>query len=177
MQPAETPRLLTGRDLRRWAIEGKIVPIAPTKELHGYIEAELAARLREFARPRQLGWVMVGEVGIYTRRDPDTVRGADIVYISRERHPELTPDRFLNVGPDLIVEILSPTDRWTEVMRKLEEYFGIGVRLVWISDPAAETIWAYRSPTDVRRFAGQDTLTGDEVLPGFAVPVAEVLRP
>lgn len=64
------------------------------------------------------------EVGIYTRRNPDTVRAADGAFISDERYaqPKQTHG-FLDVAPDLIVEILSPDDRWSEIKQKLREYF------------------------------------------------------
>jgi Uma2 family endonuclease len=82
----------------------------------------------------------------------------------------------LDVAPELIVEILSPDDRWSEVKQKLKEYFAIGVQLVWVADPADKTIYAYRSLTDVREFTEKDTLTGDEVLPGFSVLVADLFE-
>lgn len=53
----------------------------------------------------------------------------------------------------------------------LREYFNIGAQVVWVADPAARTIFAYRSLTEVREYTEKDALTGDEVLPGFSVPV------
>ena len=72
------------------------------------------------------------------------------------------------------MEILSPDDRWSELTQKLREYFAIGVRLVWVADPAARTVFAYRSLTDVREFTEKDNLPGDDVLPGFSAPVASL---
>ena len=59
-------------------------------------------------------------------------------------------------------------------MRKLKEYFACGVKLVWIADPKARIVHAYRSPTDVREFPAGTELTGDDVLPGFKVAVGDL---
>lgn len=67
---------------------------------------------------------------------------------------------------------MSPDDRWSDVTKKLREYFEIGVRLVWVAEPETQTVYAYRSPTDVREFGINDVVPGDDVLPGFNAPVA-----
>ena len=61
-------------------------------------------------------------------------------------------------------------------MQKLREYFVIGVKIVWVADPAARTASVYRSVTDVREFRETDRLQGDHVLPGFDVPVASLFE-
>ena len=157
-------------------INGRIVPMTPTGDEHGAIEANIAAELRAYARDHNLGKVRSGEVGVFVRRNPDTVRAADVLYISHERYARKTSNVFLDVEPELIVEILSPNDSWTEVTQKLRDYFAIGVRMVWVVDPAARTIYAYRSLTDIREFTASDLLPGDDVLPGFSVPVARLFE-
>src|ERR1044071_4331916 len=79
-------------------VDGRIVPMSPTGFLHGDIEAELGAALRAWARETGRGRAVGGEVGIYVRRDPDTVRAADLLYISRERLPGGTPAGALDVA-------------------------------------------------------------------------------
>ena len=151
---------------------GRIVPMSPTGGEHGRVEGNFYAAIRHFVRPRKLGKVLVGEIGIFTRRDPDTVRGADVAFISNERYERVKSRRgFLDVPPELVVEVLSPYDPPGELSRKLHEYFEAGVRLVWVADPEARTALAYRSPTDFRELRGSDALTGDDVLPGFEVEV------
>jgi Uma2 family endonuclease len=180
---ATKPELITGEVLAEMEdigphelVEGRIVPMSPTGNRHGEIEINIGAELRAFVRSHKLGRVQVGEVGIFTRRDPDTVRAADILFISNERYAQQQSSGFLTVAPDLIVEILSTSDRWTDVTQKLREYFDIGVRLVWIVDPEAQRIYAYRSLTEVQEFTEKDELSGDEVLPGFSAPVAELFE-
>lgn len=157
-------------------VRGRIVCADPTCPEHGRIEVSFAAELRAFVRPRKLGEVLVGEVGIYTGRSPDTVRGADVLFISTERLERCTdPKRgFLDVAPDLVVEVLSPRDAPADVEEKIREYLACGVRLVWVADPATRTVRAHRSASDVRVLGDDDELTGEPVLPGFSVPVARL---
>lgn len=75
-----------------------------------------------------------------------------------------------------MVEVLSPHDRWSEVNQKLREYFAIGVRLVWIVNPASRSVFVYRALTDVREYAATDSLPGEDILPGFSVPVHELFE-
>ena len=66
----------------------------------------------------------VGGVGLYIRRNPDTVRGADLAYISAERYAKRKQQSgFLDVAQELIVEIMSPDDRWVDVSEKLNRRF------------------------------------------------------
>ena len=156
-------------------IEGVIVPMSPTGDEHGGIELNTGAELRQFVRANQLGYVRVGEVGIYLRRRPDTVRAADVIYISNERYAQQGNRRgYLQVAPELVVEVLSPSDSWGGVMAKLGDYFAGGVLMVWVIDPEARQVFVYRSLTHVRQFGAGDTLPGDEILPDFALPVANL---
>ena len=151
---------------------GRIVPMSPTGGEHGRIEGNFFRVLDAFARSRQLGKVLVGEVGVFTRRSPDSVRGADVAFISNERYARLEPKRgFLNVPPELVVEVLSPHDSVSGLTQKLREYFAAGVRLVWVADPEAKAVLAYRSLTDVRELRESDRISGDDVLPGFEIEV------
>lgn len=180
LAPAMTETLVTGEELLAMGdvgpcelVEGRIVWMSPTGFEHGDYEGNFYERLKAFVRQHRLGKVVVGEVGIYTQRNPDTVRAADVAFISNERYAQRKQKRgFLDVAPDLVVEIMSPEDRWSEVNQKLREYFAIGVRLVWVADPASRTVYAHRSTTDVREFTEADTLPGDDVVPGFSAAVA-----
>ena len=147
--------------------------MSPTNAEHAFIEANLAARLLEFVQERGLGWVFVGEVGIYTRRDPDRVRGADIVFISKERLPKPTSG-FLSLAPDLIVEVLSPFDRWQAVRQKLEEYLAIGTDRVWLVEPDIRSVLVYRSATEFERLSEEDVLAGEGALSGFRIRVRDL---
>jgi len=155
-------------------IKGEIIYLMPTGLLHGIIEFAIAAILRNFVQLHQLGYVFGGETGIYITREPDTVRGVDAAYISHERFAQIKSTSYLDVAPELVVEVMSPDDSWTEINDKIEEYFAIGVVLIWIVNPKRKLVHVYRSPTTLEILRAHDTLTGDEVLPGFAVPLTEL---
>ena len=182
--PPQTHALVTGEQLLAMGdigpcelVEGRIVMMSPAGDEHGGYESNFDEHIKAFVRRHKLGKVRVGEIGIYTHRNPDTVRAADVAFISNERYAQRkTKGSYLEVAPELVVEIMSPDDRWSEVKQKLREYFSIGVKLVWVADPSDRTVYAYRSLTDVREFTEADTLPGDDVLPGFSVPVANLFE-
>ncbi len=87
-------RLITAEDLLAMGdigpselVEGRIVRLSPTGSTHGWIESYLAHLLNAFVLPRNLGWVLTGAPGIYIRRNPDSVRAADVAFVSRQRAP------------------------------------------------------------------------------------------
>lgn len=155
-------------------VKGEIIPLMPTGTLHGIIELAIASLLRAFVLQHKLGHVLSGEVGVYTHHDPDTVRGMDVAYVSHERLARSRSQGYLDVAPELVVEVLSPHDRWIDIYDKLQEYFAIGVQAVWIVDPKHQQIHVYRSLSESVTLGIEDTLTGGEVLSEFSVPVAEV---
>jgi Uma2 family endonuclease len=109
--------------------------------------------------------------------NPDTVSGADVLFLSHEREALRTRRHgFLDVAPDLIVEVLSPDDTLAGMEQKLSEYLAIGVRLVWMADPAMRRVHIYRGLDDVRSLNVGDVLVAEEVLPGFTMPVAAVFE-
>ena len=175
--------VMTAQDLfelgdigRTELIKGELVRMPPTGHIHGYVEFRFGKILSIFVDERKLGRVMGGEVGIYTHRDPDTVRGADVVFISNERLAQVQSDSYLDIAPELIVEIASPNDRWYDIDDKLTEYLKIGVQIVWVANPHRHQIHVYRSLTEIEILTVDDTLSGNSVLPGFSVPVAELFE-
>lgn len=176
-------RLMTGEELARHPelepcelVNGRVVPMAPAGHIHGSFEFRLGARLVAYADETGRGVAMGGEVGIYTRRDPDTVRGADALFISHERYRQQGPGAFLHVAPELVVEILSPEDRPGEVKAKIREYLSIGVDRVWLVDGWRRQVRVYRSPEQVETLEIGDTLRDDEILPGFVLALSELFR-
>lgn len=178
--PPDT-KLITGEELLAMGdigpcelIDGRIVSMSPTGGEHAFIEFNLGRHLGNFVADRQLGWVLGGEVGIYIRRNPDRVRAADVTFISNKRSPQRPAKGFLEVAPELVVEVMSPDDRWQDVRQKLEDYFSIGVEWVWVVEPENRTILVYSSVTEMQKFAETDTLTGTGVLDGFTLLVIEL---
>lgn len=94
-------------------------------------------------------------------------------YISHARLQQVKFGSYLDVAPELIVEVLSPADRWIEVNCKLEEYFAIGVERVWIADPIRQILYVYTFPTHITILQRQDTVRDETILPCFESVVAE----
>jgi Uma2 family endonuclease len=155
-------------------VKGEIVRMSPTGFTHGRIENRIGRVLGNFVSKQALGEVVSGEVGIYTSRNPDTVRAADVAFISSERMAQIKSKSYLDVAPELVVEVMSPDDAWSDLMEKLDEYFTCGVKLAWVIDPRTQQVYVYHAVTQVERFTVKDTLGGGDVLPGFSVPVAEL---
>ncbi len=146
----------------------------PTGWPHARAEVKRQLKASAVRRGKRAWYRPRGEAGIVIRRDPDTLRGADVAYISRERLARACSQGYLDVAPELIVEIVSPNDRWTDLTAKLEDYFSIGVDLVWVVDPQRRRVSCYRSPTDLALLGPGDTLTAEPILPGFMLPVSEL---
>lgn len=117
----------------------------------------------------RLGWALPADASYQCfGDDSDKVRKPDASYIARDRLP--TDDEPLGhcpVAPDLAVEVVSPNDTMYEVSVKVEEYLEAGVKLVWVVNPATETVDVYRPDGSVERHHADDEISGDDVLPGF----------
>ena len=155
-------------------VKGEIIPQMPTGHEHGFIESLIVYFLTRFIRKRNLGRVVTGEVGIYVERDPDTVRAADVAFISHDRYAQVQSAGFLDIAPELVVEIMSPSNTWSEVHEKLAEYFAAGVNIMWVVDPRLQQIHVFRALDDVSLLTKEDTLTGEGVLPGFELALSEL---
>lgn len=176
-----THRLVTGEELYHMTgigpselVKGEIVERMPTGHRHGDVEFTIGFFLKSYLREHKLGKVFGGETGVYAGRAPDTVRGVDVAYMSHERFARVQSKSYLDVAPELIVEIMSPQDAWSEVQEKLAEYFAIDVKVVWVVDPKLQQIHSYRAVDEVQIYKLSDTLTCEDLLPGFAMRSAEI---
>ncbi len=167
--------LRLGADARGELIRGVFCEMTPTGVQHARIAARLTVRLGVFIEPRRLGELAVGDMGVRLERDPDTVRAPDIAFTSAEcsaLEPAITG--YAEVVPDLAVEVRSPNDSRREVHDKALMWLSHGVRLVWVVHPDTRTIDVYRADAPAATLAGDATLDGCDVLPGFACPVSAV---
>ena len=173
--------LMTGEELLRRPdlnpcelVDGRVVPTMPTGDEHADVEYELGMRLRAYGKETGRGRAVGGEVGIYIRRNPATVRAADIVFISKERDLRPRAKGYFEIVPELVVEVLSPEDRMSRVREKLRDYFSAGVQIVWVVDSTLRRVLVHRSLTDVTVLDDRQILTDEELLPGFSVAVSDL---
>ena len=182
----ETAReLLTADDLLRLysegvrgeLIRGALSETMPTGREHGQIVVKLVLRLGNFVEPRKLGILTASDSGVWLERDPDTVREPDVAFFSTEKVP---PDErvtgYAEVAPDLVVEIVSPTDRLVAVNDKALMWLRYGVRLVWVVRPEERLVDVHRDGHPAVTLDESGALDGLDVLPGFSCPVREVFE-
>jgi Uma2 family endonuclease len=157
-------------------VNGIIHPLMSNNPVHAHISSNLAFLLQDYMRRQKTqARVMCGEVGVVTSATaPATTRAADLAVISKERLPELPKTGFLRVMPELLVEIISGANTWTDTFEKIYEYFEGGAKLVWIVDPAMQEVRVFKSAKENDLLRASDTLSGGDVLPGFSVPVTEI---
>ena len=146
----------------------------PPGGVHGRIAAKLVATLADHVERRGLGSVLV-ETGYVLDRAPDTVRGPDVSFVSAARlPPDRIPEQYIPGAPDLAVEILCPSSRWSEVEVRIADYLAAGTRLVWVLDPGERRAVVRYPDRPPRIVAAGQSLDGEEVVPGFALAVAEL---
>ena len=157
-------------------VNGKVVLLNPAEIVQGMITADLGSELAKWNDSHQQGEVLMGGVGLYIRYSPDTVRATDLLYISNDRYARQGASEFLDVAPELVIEIIAPVDLWTDVIAKLDDYFFVGVDRVWVVDPKLHRVFAYRSMTEAQQFKDGDVLVDEELLPGFRLPITDLFR-
>lgn len=180
---ATTPRTLTADELlrlpddgrRHELIAGELRTMAPTGEEHAGITALFTTFLTQYVLAHRLGRVVTGEPGFLLATDPDTVRAPDVAFVNHERIEATgTVTGYRRGAPDLAVEVISPNDRYTDVEEKVATWLEHGARLVVVVNPRGRTVTVYRPPQRIRHLTVADTLEGEEVVPGWSLPLREL---
>jgi Uma2 family endonuclease len=159
---------------RHYELErGEVVAVSRPGERHGFVCLNVGAILRNYTYQRRKGYACSNDTGVILERDPDTVRGPDVVlYDQVRRYDELNP-RYSDQPPTLAVEVLSPNDQWGNVTRRIFHFLSRGIPVVWLVDPEGQTVTVYRPNQIPQVFEGQDELTGGAELYDFRCRVSE----
>jgi Uma2 family endonuclease len=178
-RPADDPgRYLSHPDALYEVVDGQVVELPPMGSYAVRVATLLAGQLLRYLSDNPVGILFIEGIFVLNRAR-DLRRRPDVAFISVERWPADRPlpeDGDIEVVPDIAIEVLSPNDLVTAVMRKVREYFSLGVREVWLVDPIMRQISVYASPTQVRILDENAELDGGPLLPGFRLPVASVFR-
>ncbi|MDQ4097210.1 MAG: Uma2 family endonuclease [Actinomycetota bacterium] len=164
-------------DNRYELVEGALRTMPPPGFEHGYLTAKVAANLLAFVDEHLLGQVVAGDPGFVLARGPDTVLAPDVAFVRADRLP--APEhrhRFAELAPDLVVEVVSPSDRPGEVTEKAVRWVEAGVRLTWMVHPDQRMVAVYQPGAAVRLVHEDGELDGGDVLPGFRLAVADLFR-
>lgn len=178
-------KLLTADDLlrlpddgqRHELIAGELRTMPPSGEEHGGLAAMFTTFLNQYVLAQGLGRVFAAETGFLLATNPDLVRAPDVAFVSKENLGGVSSGTGCRSGaPDLAVDIISPHDRYTEVDEKLATWLAHGTKMVIVLNPRRQTLAVHRSATDVRHLTATDVLDGEEVVPGWRLPLRDLFR-
>lgn len=156
-------------------LDGRLI-MSPVHANHGTICACLCSLLFDFARRHRLGEVYDSSTGF--RLSEELLLSPDVSFVSKARLKKIlvAPDKFLYGAPDLVVEVLSPSDRMVQINRKLDHYFEHGTRLVWLVNWKIEQVHIYTPDSIEALTRPHDVLSGGAVIPGFKCRLSRIFR-
>jgi Uma2 family endonuclease len=159
-------------------IRGRLVEMEPAGGVHGAVVAQICARLATHVLSRSLGELFAAGTGFLLETDPDTVRAPDASFVTRERIDAVggISDEYFPGPPDLAFEVTSPRDRRDEVESKTRSWLEAGTSVVVVVDPRRRIATIHRPPGTSQTYSGAEVLDLDDVLPGFAPTVDELLE-
>jgi Uma2 family endonuclease len=179
IEKVTAPDIMTADELLRLGISelvrGRLVVREPGGFRHGVVAMNVASRLSDYVTSRGLGVVVAAETGFKLFSTPDTVRAPDAAFIRADRVPRPLPRGYAEVAPDLMVEVLSPDDRAGEVLATVGDWLTAGCRLVWVLDPERRLARVYRADASEMILSADDTLDGEDLLPGLRVEVNQLV--
>ena len=153
-------------------VKGELVPMAAASRRHGEVNINTIHYLYSYVHQHKLGRMYTAETSF---KVGDRVLKPDVAFVSTDR---LTGDndKGLPIPPNLAIEVVSPTDVLSRVVGKALAYLDAGTRCVWVLEPISKTVTVYKSETDIKTLTREDTLTGNDVVPGFSCPVAQLFE-
>ncbi len=174
---AELPSELPSGPILYELDNGRLIVVPPPGYVHGAVVGNLIAALKYQGEFKGLGKACSGDVGIVLWRSPDRLVGADAVFVANRSLPiRRSSEGYLETIPDLAVEVRSKNDSAPAVQRKVDDYLTAGVQVVWVVDPAARTVTVHRRNEEAKVYHEQDTLTLEDIIPGFELLVSDALR-
>jgi Uma2 family endonuclease len=166
------------RDGHRYElVDGELIDVGNSGAKHGHVCSLLMILLGGYVHLQKLG-VMFDSSTAFQMKNGNK-RSPDVSFFAKERLQgiEDLPAGFLEGAPDLAVEVLSPSNTIEEIDTKITEYFENGARLVWAINPAQRYTLVYRNGLEPDRLLKLgDSLEGEEVVPGFTLPMAELFQ-
>ena len=148
-------------------VKEELVPMPDASIRHGEISVNIVHYLYQYVREQKIGRLYTAETSF---KVGDRVLKPDVAFVSKERIIG-DKDKGYTIPPDLAIEVVSPSDIRSRVINKVHAYLSAGTRCVWVIEPDPETITVYHSEADIKILSIDDTLTGDDVVPGFSCPV------
>ena len=176
-------KLLTAEDLLRLhgqGVKGELIDGVLKEKVsagaeHSFIGIRLGGEFDRHARRHRLGRVGGTDGGVLIRRNPDNVREPDVFFVSAERLPlDVRVQGYLEVVPELVVEIVSPSDSETDLREKIVMWLDFGVSMALEVRPADRAVAVHCPGVPSKTLTGDDVLDGGDVLPGFSLPLSDI---
>lgn len=167
--------LAMGSDAPYELLNGELIEMSPSYTDHSRIGLFIGGQLDAFSRRSKLGFATQSDGGYFIGHNPDTVLAPDAAFVRRERIPSGHDFRsFFPGAPDIAVEVVSPSESTGDTAQKVALYTKSGVPLIWIVYPKHRKITVHRFGEPPVTLGESDTITGEDILPGFSMAVAEV---
>jgi Uma2 family endonuclease len=165
-------------DAHRYELmQGDLIVMSPAGGRHGQLAAQILVALATYADSRRAGVTYAAETGFRLTRDPDTVLAPDVSFITiAHLTPGRVTDAFIPGAPDLVVEVLSPSDTVGRTAVKVQTWLRHGAQLVWVVEPESATVTVHRADGTVSLLQTEDSLDGEQLLPGFSYPLVQLFR-
>ena len=154
--------------------DGELIKMSPGNPTHGQVGARIIVKLGSFVQENDLGAVLALDSGFVLSRDPDTLRAPDVAFVLKERIAELPLTGFPEIAPDLAIEVISPSETPLHIERKIQQYLDAGTTAVWLFYPYETRAVVHLQSGETRLLAGNDTIEEPDLLPGFALRLAEI---
>src|SRR6056297_1392569 len=158
-------------------LAGALSMMSPAGGRHGRVALQIAHLLKTHADRTQLGVVFAAETGFLIETDPDTVLAPDVAFVSRAVFERIEDETsYLPVAPELVVEVLPPSDRFSRTETKAFTWLDAGSKLVLLVDPQAETIHAYRSRKHIQVYERTETLDCSDAVKAWKLKVSNAFQ-
>ncbi len=172
---AEQLAVLPDKGKRFELVDGELRMMSPAGNVHGRVTAFLTATLWKHVHDHGLGAVYAAETGFLISRDPDTVRAPDVAFVSKEALGQVGDvEGYLPLGPDLVAEVVSPNDSFSDIEAKSIAWLAAGTRVVWVVDPKQRHVTVYRGRDDIQVLEADASLNEPDLLPGWGITIADL---
>ena len=154
---------------------GKLIVMPPTGSESGKRNGDLFGQIWYWNRQTKLGVIFDSSTGF--KLSNGATRSPDVSWIAIERWNGLSDQQkrgFAPIAPDLVIELMSPTDNLLTTQQKMNEYIDCGVKLGWLINPDVKEVEIYRHGQDKKIVNHPSSLSGEELLPGLIVDLADI---
>ena len=165
---------LAGDEKHYELVRGDLLMMSPASPTQGRYASRLVRHLGAYVDDHDLGEVYTAEPGFELQTEPEIiVRAPDVAFVRKERIPNAFQQAgFWQLSPDLVVEIISPSESAGSVQDKVNDYLQAGTRMIWLVYPNTQTVVEHGPSGSIRQFGPADALQGGDVIPGYHLPLS-----